>query len=81
MMLILRMGAIFAVGADKILLLYSPANYEYSDVINTYTYRIGILDTNYGLSAAVGLFNSIVGTTMLVITNKITKKLSGSGLF
>jgi len=81
MMLILRMGAIFAVGADKILLLYSPANYEYSDVINTYTYRIGILDSNYGLSAAVGLFNSIVGTTMLVITNKITKKLSGSSLF
>ena len=81
MMLILRMGAIFAVGADKILLLYSPANYEYSDVINTYTYRIGILDSNYGLSAAVGLFNSIVGTTMLVMTNKITKKLSGSSLF
>lgn len=81
MMLILRMGAIFAVGADKILLLYSPANYEFSDVINTYTYRLGMLDMNYGLSTAVGLFNSIVGTVMLLITNKITKKLSGSALF
>lgn len=81
MMLILRMGAVFAVGADKILLLYSPANYEFSDVINTYTYRLGLLDMNYGLSTAVGLFNSIVGTVMLVTTNKITKKLSGSGLF
>lgn len=81
MMLILRMGAIFAVGADKILLLYSPANYEFSDVINTYTYRIGMQDMNYGLSAAVGLFNSIVGTVMLLTTNKITKKLSGSSLF
>lgn len=81
MMLILRMGAIFAVGADKILLLYSPANYEFSDVINTYTYRLGMLDMNYGLSTAVGLFNSIVGTIMLLTTNKITKKLSGSALF
>jgi len=81
MMLILRMGAIFSVGADKILLLYSPANYEYSDVINTYTYRLGLLDMNYGLSTAVGLFNSIVGTVMLLTTNKITKKLSGSALF
>ncbi len=81
MMLILRMGAVFSVGADKILLLYSPANYEYSDVINTFTYRLGILDANYGLSTAVGLFNSIVGTVMLLTTNKITKKLSGSSLF
>lgn len=81
MMLILRMGAIFSVGADKILLLYSPANYEFSDVINTYTYRLGMLDMNYGLSSAVGLFNSIVGTIMLLTTNKITKKLSGSALF
>ena len=81
MMLILRMGAVFSVGADKILLLYSPANYEYSDVINTYTYRLGLLDMNYGLSTAVGLFNSVVGTIMLITTNKITKKLSGSGLF
>ena len=81
MMLILRMGAVFAVGADKILLIYSPANYDYSDVINTFVYRMGMVDMNYGLSTAVGLFNSLVGTFMLLTTNKITRKLSGSSLF
>lgn len=81
MMLILRMGAVFSVGADKILLLYSPANYQYSDVINTYVYRMGIVQMEYGPSAAVGLFNSVIGTIMLLTTNKITKKLSGSSLF
>ena len=81
MMLILRMGAVFSVGADKILLLYGPANYEYSDVINTYVYRMGIQQQDYSLAAAVGLFNSIIGTIMLLTTNKITKKLSGTSMF
>ena len=81
MMLILRMGAIFSVGADKILLLYNSANLEYSDVINTYVYRMGIQENNYSLAAAVGLFNSIIGTIMLLTTNKITKKLSGTSMF
>ncbi len=81
MMLIMRMGSVFAVGADKILLLYSPANYKYSDVINTYVYRMGMLSQDYGLSTAVGLFNSLIGTIMLLISNKISKKLSGTGMF
>ena len=81
MMLILRMGSVFAVGADKILLLYGPANYEYSDVINTYVYRMGITQQDFGLSTAVGLFNSIIGTIMLITTNQITKKVSGTSMF
>ncbi len=81
MMLIMRMGAVFSVGADKILLLYGPANYEFSDVINTYVYRMGMVQADYGLSTAVGLFNSIIGTILLLTTNKITKKLSGTAMF
>lgn len=81
MMLILRMGALFNIGTDKILLLYSPATYEVSDVIGTYVYRIGMLEADYGLSTAVGLFNSVIGTILLMTTNRISKKLSGSGLF
>lgn len=81
MMLIMRMGGVFSVGADKILLLYNPANMEYADVINTYVYRMGLVNSDYGLSTAVGLFNSIIGTIMLVTTNQITKKLSGTSMF
>ncbi len=81
MMLIMRMGAVFSVPADKILLLYGPANYEFSDVINSYVYRMGITEADYGLSTAVGLFNSIIGTILLLTTNKITKVLSGTSMF
>ncbi len=81
MMFIMRMGMVFSVGADKILLLYNPSNYNVSDVINTYVYRVGILDTNFGLSTAVGLFNSLVGTFMLMTSNFILKKTAEVSMF
>lgn len=81
MLLIMRMGNIFQVGADRILLLYNPATYETADVINTYVYRMGMMQQDYGLSTAVGLFNSIIGTIMLLTTNKISKKISGISMF
>lgn len=81
LMLIMRMASVFSVGADKLLLLYSPANYEVADVINTYVYRMGLQQYDYGLSTAVGLFNSLIGTTMLFGANKICKKITGTSMF
>lgn len=80
-MLILRMGSILQVGADKILLLYTPATYETADVISTYIYRCGLQQYDYGFSTAVGLFNSIIGTAFLLITNAISKRYTESSLF
>ena len=81
MMLIMQMGSVFSVGADKILLMYSPANYNFADVINTYVYRMGLVQSDYGLSTAVGVFNSIIGTILLITTNQIAKKLAGTSMF
>lgn len=81
MMLIMQMGSVFSVEADKILLMYSPANYNFADVINTYVYRMGLVQSDYGLSTAVGLFNSIIGTILLITTNQIAKKLAGTSMF
>lgn len=80
-LLILKMGTMLAVGSDKILLLYSPATYETADVISTYVYRKGFVDYNYGFSTAIGLFNSIVNTSLLVITNMLSRKYSETSLF
>ena len=81
-MLILRMGSLLQVGADKILLLYTPATYETADVISTYMYRCSFQDGNdYSFSTAVGLFNSVVGTCFLLATNAISKKYTESSLF
>ncbi len=80
-LLILRLGTLFLVGSDKILLLYSPAIYETADVINTFVYRVGLIQMNYGFSTAVGLFNSVVATTFLLVTNGIVRKYSENSLF
>ncbi len=81
MMFIMRMGMVFSVGADKILLLYNASNWDVSDVINTYVYRLGMQDANFGMSTAVGLFNSLIGTVLLLTSNKVLKKLSGTSMF
>ncbi len=84
MMFVMNVGLCFTQGFDNILLLYMPATYNVSDTIYTYTYRIagfagGVPD--YGLSAASGLFQSIVGTILLVGSNAVSKKVAGSSLF
>lgn len=76
MMLILRCGLIMTVGFDKILLLYNPSTFETSDVILTNVQRMGLEKMQYGYSAAVGLFNSLVGTTLLLVSNFISKKFT-----
>lgn len=80
-MLILKMGKIFDVGYEKVMLLYNPAIYETADVINTYVYRKGLIDAQYSYSAAVGMFNCIVSFALVTITNKLSKKASGNGLW
>ena len=78
---IMRMGQMMSVGYEKIILLYNPAIYDTSDVISTFVYRKGIHDSSWSYSTAVGLFNSVVNFTLLVISNKISKKVNGTGLW
>lgn len=80
-LLILRMGTMFAVGYEKIILLYSTSTYETADVISSYVYRKGLQEFNYGYSSAVGLFNSVINTILLVISNKLSAKFTETSLF
>ena len=82
MMLTLSVGTVFMVGWDKILLLYMPKTYQVSDVLYTYTYRTAFGQTvNFGLSTASGLFQSVVGTILLLISNALNKKVTSYSLF
>ena len=84
MMFVLNVGLSFAAGYDSILLLYMPSTYNVADTVYTYTYRMafGGGGNNYGLSAASGLFQSIVSTVLLVGSNTLSRKLGdGNSLF
>ena len=78
---ILGVGGIMNLGYEKIMLLYSPAIYEVSDVISTYVYRMAFNSQNWSYSAAIGLFNSVCNMLLVVGANTITRKLNGSALW
>jgi putative aldouronate transport system permease protein len=78
---ILTVGNLMSVGFEKIILLYNPSTYETADVFSTYVYRIGLQSLQYSYSAAVGFFNSIINTILLLVCNHLSKKISGYGLW
>ena len=80
-MLLLRLGSVMSVGYEKIILLYNEAIYETADVISTFVYRRGLKEFQYSFSAAVGLFNTIINFILIIIFNKISKKVSEVSLW
>lgn len=81
LMLILAMGGIMGVDYQKTLLLQNSLNMPVSDVLSTYTYRVGLIDSDFGYSTAVGLFNSLCSIILIVSVNAIVKKKTSSGLW
>jgi putative aldouronate transport system permease protein len=75
-MFLLRIGDTMNVGLEKIILMYNPLVMETADVISSYVYRRGIQEMSYSFSSAVGLFNSIINLSLLVMANKIISKTS-----
>ncbi|MEF3302349.1 ABC transporter permease [Paenibacillus sp. GYB003] len=80
-LLILQMGNLMSVGTEKILLLYNSTTYETADVIGTFVYRKGILESDFSYSSAVGLFNSVINFIMLILANAISKRTSETKLW
>lgn len=82
MMFVLGVGLSFSTGFDSILLMYMPSTYNVADTVYTYTYRMAFsVAKNYSLSAASGLFQSVVGTILLIGSNAISRKMTDSSLF
>lgn len=79
--LILRMGQLFSVGYEKIILLYNPSTYSTADVISSYVYRVGLLDRSYSYSAAVGLMNSLINFLFVFAANAISRRVSETSLW
>lgn len=82
-MLILAVGNIMNVGFEKVLLMQNNLNLNYSEIISTYVYKIGLASgiTDFSLSTAIGMFNSVINFILLIIANWGSKKLSGNGIF
>lgn len=81
-MFIIRVGNMLNVGYERVLLLYNPGIYETADILSTFTYRLGIqMSPEYGLSTAASIFNSVISLAMVIIANKVSRKISETGLW
>lgn len=80
-MLIMRVGSIMTIGGDKALLMLNNLNADTAELISTYIYSRGLIDGDYGLTTAVGLFTNVVNLTLLLTVNWISSKVSETSLF
>lgn len=80
-MLILSSGSILSVGFEKVFLMQNSLNLSTSEVLSTYTYKMGISQGQYSFSSAMGLFNSVINFTMVMAVNFISHKLTETSLW
>lgn len=80
-MLILNMGSILSNGFEQVWLLQNTPNKEVAEVLETYSYQVGLREGRYSFAAAIGFFQSLVGMIMIFISNFLSKKTGGDGLW
>lgn len=80
-LLILNIGTFMAVGFEKVLLLYNPLTYSTADVIPTYLFRMGVESSNFSYAAAIGLFEALIGLTLVLSANLISRRTVGTSLW
>lgn len=80
-LLVLNVGGIMSVGFETIYLMQNNLNLSVSEIISTYVYKVGLINSNYGFSTAIGLFNSVINLILLITANFTARKLTDSGLW
>ena len=78
---LLRLGNILEGGFTQLFILYSLPVYSVGDIIDTWVYRSGILDFQFSLATAVGLFKGVIGLILITLSNQMAKRLAGRNLY
>ncbi|MBR4600874.1 MAG: sugar ABC transporter permease [Treponema sp.] len=77
---LLKLGTVLDAGFNQMFMLYSPAVYRVADIIDTWVYRQGLLEFQFALATAVGIFKGVIGMVLVMVSNKVVKKLTESSL-
>ena len=80
-MLIFAVAGILNNGFDQLYVLQNSFNLERSEVIDTYIYKVGLKQLQFGMASAINIFKSVLAITLLVSANKVSGWLTGDGLF
>jgi ABC-type polysaccharide transport system permease subunit len=79
--LVLGVGNIMSIGFEKAFLLQNPLNLAQSEIIATYVYKTGLLNADFSMATAIGLFNSVINLFLLLGVNFAAKRITGNGLW
>ncbi|MDR1399154.1 MAG: ABC transporter permease subunit [Treponema sp.] len=81
MVVLLRLGTILDAGFNQMFMLYSVPVYSVADIIDTWVYRQGLLEFQFGLATAVGIFKGMIGLILIGVSNWLVRRVSDSALF
>ncbi|MNN81158.1 putative multiple-sugar transport system permease YteP [compost metagenome] len=80
-LLLLEIGNFLDLGFDQVFNLLTPMTYSVGDILDTYVFRTGIQQAQYSFATAVGIFQSVIGFTLVYTFNKLSQKVSDGGLW
>ena len=78
---ILNIGNIMNAGFEQILVMYNPSVYAEGDILDTMSYRIGLIDGKYSLGTAIGLFKSLISCAVFSLSYYVAYKVKGYKIF
>jgi putative aldouronate transport system permease protein len=77
----LNLGNVLQANFEQVFILYNPTVYQTGDIIDTYVYRIGLVQAEFGISAAAGLFKSLIGFLLIIVSYRFADKFAGYKIF
>lgn len=80
-MFLLHIGNFLDFGFERVFVFVNSLNESKGDILDTYIYRVGLIDQQYSYTTAIGLFKSVVGLVLVMIGNTLSKRASGEGLY
>lgn len=81
LLMVLNLGNLLNAGFDQIFNLYSPIVYQSGDILDTFVYRIGLLDAQFGVATAVGLFKSVIALVLVSVSYFVAYKVADYRIF
>ncbi|MFD0868369.1 MULTISPECIES: ABC transporter permease [Paenibacillus] len=78
---LLRVGSVLEANVEQVLIFLNPLNREVGEVIDTYVYRVGLLSAQFSFSTAIGLFQSVIGLSLVMFLNQLSRRTTGESIY
>ncbi len=78
---LLKIGDFLDFGFERVWVFLNPLNSNNGEILDTYIYRVGLLNQQYSYTTAIGLFKSVVGLALIMVGNTLSKKATGESLY